>query len=81
MQDKLTISLTWHNCQTCPPQEPYTYNLVVTDGTNVFRAKYDNLTGWTNLDIIKKIPFDMLYDYWWADLEQTVRERNEFKGE
>ena len=81
MKNKFTIPLTWHNCQSCPPKEPYNYNLIATDGVNVFRAKYDKLTGWTNMDIIKQIPFDMVYDYWWADLEQTVRGYSEFKGE
>ena len=81
MNDKFTMPLTWHNCYSCPPSEVYNDKLIATDGTNVFKAKYDKLTGWMNMDIIKYIPFDMVYDYWWADMEQTVRNCSEFKGE
>lgn len=81
MKNKFTMSLTWHNCQTYPPSEAYNSNLIATDGVNVFKVKYSRLTGWLNLDTIKCLPFDMLYDYWWADIEQTVRGCSEFKGE
>ena len=79
MKDKFKMELTWHNRQSYPPSEAYNSHLIVTDGVNAFRAKYDRLTGWLNLNTIRSLPFDMLYDYWWADVEQTVRECSEFK--
>lgn len=81
MKNKFTMPLTWHNCQTYPPSEAYNSNLIATDGVSVFKVKYSRLTGWLNLDTVKCLPFDILYDYWWADVEQTVRECSEFKGE
>lgn len=79
MENKFKMPLTWHNCHHYPPTESYNSNLIVTDGTDVFKAKYDKLTGWMNMNTIRRLPFDMLYDYWWADLEQTVRGCSEFK--
>ena len=81
MKNKFKMELTWHNCQTYPPSEAYNDNLVATDGTNVFKVKYDRLTGWLNLNTIKPLPFELLWEYWWADLEQTVRGCSEFKEE
>ena len=78
MKNKFKMELTWHNCQTHPPSEDYNSNLIATDGVNVFKVKYDKLTGWMNMTDIKRLPFDMLYDYWWADVEQTVRECSDF---
>lgn len=81
MKDKFTMPLTWHNCQSYPPTEPYNSRLLATNGNFVFPVEYDVMDGWYDKDRGCYLPFEMLWEYYWADLEQTVRECTEFKGE
>lgn len=77
---KFKIPIVWHNCYNCPPTEPYNSRLLATNGNFVFSVEYDVINGWYDKDRECYLPFDLLYDYWWADVEQTVRECSEFKG-
>ena len=81
MKNKFKMPLTWHNCYSCPPEEPYNNRLWATDGYVVFPVVYDIMDGWWNVESENCLPFELLYDYWWADMEQTVRGCSEFKGE
>lgn len=79
--DKFKMELTWHNCQTCPPEEDYNPCLCVTDGTTVFSMRWKRDHDWQR--------FEDSYSYiepginvsglWWADLNQTIRATKEFK--
>lgn len=79
MKNKFKMELTWHNCQTCPPIEPYNNRLLATNGQRVFLVVYDLMDGWWDMESKIYLPFELLYDYWWADLEQTVWGCSEFK--
>lgn len=81
MKDKFTMSLTWHNCYSCPPEESYNDRLWATDGKWVFPVKYQKPYGWYDKEAGQYLPFEMLWSYWWADVEQTVQGCSEFKGE
>ena len=81
MKDKFTMSLTWHNCYYYPPAEPYNDNLWATDGRWVFPVEYDKVHGWRQKGDVDYLPFELIWQYYWADLEQTVRGCLEFKGE
>ena len=76
---KFTMELVWHNCYECPPEESFNDNLIATDGERVFKVKYDKNVGWFDLDNIKFLPFELLWEYWWADIEQTVHGCSDFK--
>ena len=80
MKNKFTMSLTWHNCQSFPPEESWNEKLWATDGKWVFPVEYDKTRGWYDKEAGEYLPFDMIYDYWWADAEQTVRGCSEFRG-
>lgn len=81
MKDKFKMELTWHNCYSCPPEESWNEKLWATDGKWVFPVKYYKTRGWYDQEAGEYLPFDMLYDYWWADPEQTVRDCSEFQEE
>ena len=74
MTNKFKMNLTWHNCETCPPEEDYNSYWFGTNGTVVVPAEYRKGHGFFFQE--KLINDD---DIWWADLEQTVREIPEFK--
>lgn len=83
MQDKFKISLTWHNCLTCPPEETWNKNLYISDGTYVSMAKYDRFHGydrWWDACLGDYIPAQAFHKYWWADIEQTVITSDEFQN-
>ena len=77
-KNKFKIELVWHNCYEYPPAEAFNDNLVATDGKRVFKVKYDKNVGWFDLDNVRFLPFEMLCDYWWADIIQTVRNCSDF---
>lgn len=79
MINKFTMPLTWHNCYSYPPEEPYNDKLWATDGTWVFPVEYDREEGWYDKGAENYLPFELIWKYWWADLEQTVRGCSEFK--
>ena len=79
MKNKFTMSLVWHNCQSYPPSESYNSRLLATDGIRVFPVIYDATDGgWFDVELKVYLPFGSLKDYWWADVEQTVRGCSEF---
>jgi hypothetical protein len=76
---KFVMPLTWHNCYECPPVELFNYDLIATDSNIVFRVSYDKDEGWLNTETLHYLPPELLWEYWWADLEQTVRGCSERK--
>ena len=81
MKNKFKMELTWHNCYDCPPEEPYNDRLWVTDEEWVFPVKYQKAHGWYDKESGEYLPFELLWKYWWADPEQTVRGCSEFREE
>lgn len=79
MKNKFKMELTWHNCENYPPSELYNNRLIMTDGKYVFDAMYHKECGWKRISNDLFIPRQQLTNYWWADLEQTVRSCSEFK--
>lgn len=78
MKDKFTMELVWHNCATCPPKEDFNANLCVTNGRTVFGTKYDK-GEWYDREFGVCIPDDMLVDFWWADVVQTLNAVADFR--
>ena len=74
MKNKFKMELTWHNCETCPPEEEYNPYLFLTDGRGVIFAEYRKGKGFFFDE--KLVVADSL---WWADIEQTVQGCEEFK--
>ena len=79
MNNKFTMELVWHNCHDYPPKEYWNDNLYVTDGECVHSVKYDKERGWWSREAGDYLPFDLLWKYWWADIEQTVQGEPRFK--
>ncbi len=79
MKDKFTISLTWHNCFTYPPEEHWNNNLYISNGQYVSHAKYDARYGWFDCSAGDYVAFELLHEFYWADLEQTVVNSQEFQ--
>lgn len=76
---KFKMELVWHNCYDCPPEEEFNSNLICTDGKTVFDVIYDKDEGWIDADTIKLLPPELLCEYWWADIKQTVQGCSDFK--
>ena len=74
MKDKFTIELVWHNCKTCPPEEDWNNQLIVTDGDYTTVAQYEKPDMWYDFADEYFIPKCDLSDYWWADVRQTMAE-------
>lgn len=79
--DKFKMELTWHSCQTCPPEEDYNPCLYVTDGKTIFPMRWKKDNEWQRFEcgtwyIEKDVNAP---NFWWADLNQTIRETKEFK--
>lgn len=72
MKDKFTENLVWHNCKTCPPEEDWNDQLVVTDGEYTTVAQYEKPDIWYDLADEWRIPARDLSEYWWADVRQTM---------
>lgn len=81
MKNKFKMELTWHNCYDFPPEESWNEKLWATDGKYVFPVVYEKARGWYDKEAGDYLPFDLIWEYWWADLEQTVRGCSEFKEE
>lgn len=69
---KMKMELVWHNCETCPPKEPYNECLFITNGGGVFEVEWDN-GYWIahegrNLGNVN----EHKDTFWWADLDQTT---------
>ena len=76
---KFTLPIVWHNCYDYPPEESRNEKLWVTDGECVFPVVYDKSSGWYNKEEKDYLPFELTWKYWWADLQQTIKECSEFK--
>lgn len=81
MKNKFKMELVWHNCQSYPPEEYWNKNLYISDGTYVSGVEYDKQYGWFDQSAGDYISYQELHKYWWADLDQTVRECLEFEKE
>lgn len=81
MKNKFVMPLTWHNCKYYPPSELYNNRLIATDGKYVFEVAYHQELGWKRIDSKLFISQQKLKDYYWADVEQTVRGCSDFKEE
>lgn len=75
MKNKFKMELTWHSCETYPPEEDYNPYLFITNGISVIAAEYRKDEGFFILE--RKISDNK--NLWWADLEQTVRNTKDFK--
>jgi hypothetical protein len=73
MNNKFTIELVWHNCKTHPPKEDRNDYLYVSDGEFVNSVKYSKDKGWFVREVGSYLSIDVLNEYWWADIEQTVQ--------
>ena len=78
---KFKMELVWHNCLECPPEEVTSDYLIMTDGTDVFEAFWYAPDGF----MIRAIHgWHGVYEdrdkWWWADIKQTVRKEEKFKG-
>ena len=76
---KFTMELVWHNCYEYPPIESHNDNLYITNGHWVHRAEYSIEDGWYDFRTGDYLPFELLWEYWWADMEQTVQGEPRFK--
>lgn len=79
MKNKFKMELTWHNCESYPPSEAHNDRLLATDGLWVFPVRYDRADGWYDVEDGNYLPFELIWKYYWADLNQTVRKCLEFK--
>ena len=77
---KFTMELVWHNCHGYPPSESRNDNLYITNGHWVHRAEYSIEDGWYDFRTGDYLPFELLWKYWWADMEQTVQGEPRFKS-
>lgn len=76
---KFTMPLVWHNCYDYPPEESRNDNLYATDGKRVFNVEYNKEIGWYNKTDGHYLYPELIWSYWWADIEQTVRGCSDFK--
>lgn len=77
--NKFVMELVWHNCYSCPPEEWRNDYLYVTDGKTFHSVKYSKDRGWWSRELGDYIPIDVLWEYWWADIEQTIQDEHRFK--
>lgn len=75
--DKFKMVLTWHNCETCPPEEDYNDELYVTDGVEVYHVEYSKDRGWWSWGFDDYFTKEELRECWWADLRRTLCEFGE----
>ena len=70
------MELTWHSCETCPPEEDYNPYLFITNGNTAFSVVWRKECGWYMFGKWHMNPKLEGQPCWWADLKQTVREFN-----
>ena len=77
---KFVMPLTWHNCRTYPPSEDYNPSLIITDGKEIFDMRWDKDEGfYVNCSEGYMRLQPIVYGrWWWADLEQTVKNCKEW---
>ena len=79
---KFTMELVWHNCETYPPKEFANNALIATNGNDVFGMSWHRAEGYFISDennYVRRLNESLLKDWWWADIEQTVRGESKFK--
>ena len=76
------MELTWHNCETYPPEKDYNGFLIVSDGVGVCEVRWNKEEGFSYFS--KQFGYSPLVGnykkMWWADIAQTIHKTNEFKG-
>ncbi len=79
--DKFKMELTWHSCETCPPEEDYHPCLYVTDGDMVMCMRWKRDPSWQRFEggswYIE--PGINATPYWWAYIIQTVQKTSNFR--
>ena len=76
-KDRFTMELVWHNCKTDPPKYFENNNLIVTEGNYVFGMSWHRAEGYFILDDdynLRQLEYEYLDHWYWADIEQTVRD-------
>jgi hypothetical protein len=81
MNNKITIELVWHNCETNPPKEFSNNALIVTNGIDVFGMSWHRADGYLIATECgdKLMRLSELSKWWWADVEQTVQGEPKFR--
>lgn len=81
MKNKFKMELTWHSCTDCLPEEDYSSWLHITDGKEVQQTIWRRDHNWQRFIVggCYIEPGVNSDNYWWADLDRTVRETKEFK--
>lgn len=81
--NKFKMELTWYNCQTCPPEENENDNIIIADYSGSREGAWYGSDGY--FLFYKDCGYlPLIGDYknfWWTDLNQTIRETKEFKEE
>lgn len=72
VHNKKTMELVWHNCKSCPPKELFNESLVVTDGVNLYRVRWDQEVGYFGNHCLIEVSMNGSENWWWADLYQTT---------
>ena len=83
MDNKFTMELVFHNCDTNQPKEFENNSLIITDSKNVYPLFWHRAEGYmvvTENGIID-IKLSELSNWWWTDIEQTVQGDMRFKKE
>lgn len=81
--NKFTMELVWHNCETNKPKEIENDFLIMTDGVDVYEAYWYATNGFMILNRTEHWWYKInegLNEWYWADIEQTVRGDLRFKG-
>lgn len=83
MNNKFTMELVWHNCNTNHPKEFENNTLIATNGTEVFGLSWHRAEGYFISQGHKLVPIRLLDlpNWWWADIEQTIQGDERFKKE
>ena len=77
---KFTMELVWHNCETNPPEEVVNDFLIMTNGTDVFKAFWYRPDGFmVDMNDDWYGIYEDVNKWWWADIRQTVRGESKFK--
>lgn len=73
------MKLNWRNCATEPPQKESVDKLYITDGESLNQARYHHKYGWWCIELWDYIPSDLINEYWWADILETISSSSEFE--
>ena len=79
MKNKFKMELTWHSCETYPPEEDYNPYRLVTNGDVIVETVWRRDCGWYIYGKWYIAPKLGGRSCWWADIHQTVNKTKEFK--